>query len=110
MRLPHSLPSLSLSLCFMLRSVFLFTPHYLLSVYPTNVNARYKAVRGAADISTQAGSLETFELLARRAGRSGGGGGSHRGWFRTTGEKRGVVLGLDTGRAGERGGGAASRG
>lgn len=55
------------------------------------MNARYKAVRGAADISTQAGSLETFELLARRAGRSGGGGGgdgSHRGWFRTTGEKR----------------------
>lgn len=51
-------------------SVFLFTPHYLLSVYLAN-ELPYKAVRGAADISTQAGSLETFELLARRARTDG---------------------------------------
>lgn len=53
------------------------------------MNARYKAVRGAADISTQAGSLETFELLARRAGESGGWQLSlRRGWFGAAREKR----------------------
>lgn len=59
-----------------LQPVFLFTSHYLLAVYPAS-ERRYKAVGGDPDISTQAGSLETFELLARMAAWNGwtGGGG-----------------------------------
>lgn len=53
--------------CFYLHRIIYFP-------YIPRTNARYKAVRGAADISTQAGSLETFELLARRAGGVWGGG------------------------------------
>lgn len=49
-----------------LQSVFLFTPHYLLTVHPMN-ERQYKAVGGDSGISTQASSLETFELLARMA-------------------------------------------
>ena len=63
-----------------LQSVFLFTPHYLLTVHPAN-ERQYKAVGGDSDISTQAGSLETFELLARMAawnGLDGGGSGCKR--------------------------------
>ncbi|KAK1117817.1 hypothetical protein K0M31_015753, partial [Melipona bicolor] len=64
-----------------LQSVFLFTPHYLLTVHPAN-ERQYKAVGGDSDISTQAGSLETFELLARMAqpgtGWTGGGSGCKR--------------------------------
>lgn len=71
-----------------LQSVFLFTPHYLLAVYPAN-ERQYKVVGGDSDISTQAGSLETFELLARMAawnGRTGGSGcrretGGDVGWI-----------------------------
>lgn len=44
---------------------------------------QYKAVGGeeTPDISTQAGSLETFELLARM--------GAWNGWFRMRGERSG---------------------
>jgi len=87
--------------CFYLHRIIYFP-------YIPRMNARYKAVRGAADISTQAGSLETFELLARRARWVWGWWGRlslslsllERFW--TAREKRGVVL--------ELGGGAASRG
>lgn len=60
-----------------LQSVFLFIPHYLLTVHPAN-ERQYKAVGGDSDISTQAGSLETFELLARMPAWNG----LDRGWFR----------------------------
>jgi len=58
---PAALSVLCFVPCFYLHRIIYFP-------YISRTNARYKAVRGAADISTQAGSLETFELLARKAG------------------------------------------
>jgi len=58
---PAALSVLCFVSCFYLHRIIYFP-------YISRTNARYKAVRGAADISTQAGSLETFELLARKAG------------------------------------------
>lgn len=76
--------------CFYLHRIIYFP-------YIPRTNARYKAVRGAADISTQAGSLETFELLARRAGGvwGGGSGGSLRGGSGLP-ERNGVATGIGT--------------
>lgn len=98
---PAALSVLCFVPCFYLHRIIYFP-------YIPRTNARYKAVRGAADISTQAGSLETFELLARRAGGV---------WGVVAAALSGVVQGCERetrsgfgGRDGDGGGGAASRG
>jgi len=88
---PDALSVLCFVPCFYLHRIIYFP-------YIPRTNARYKAVRGAADISTQAGSLETFELLARRAGEVVWGWWRRLspGWFRAAREKRGVASGIGT--------------
>jgi len=96
---PAALSVLCFVPCFYLHRIIYFP-------YIPRTNARYKAVRGAADISTQAGSLETFELLARRADEVWGWWRRlSLGWFRAAREKCGVASGVGT-----ETGGAASRG